>query len=263
MTRRQILSFYRRRYTPASIVVAAAGNLDHATVVRQVRRPSAAAGRVVPARRLPCRAPASRRRGARRPVAVHAQRHRAGPRRGRWAGHRPASTSAGSRSACSTTCSAAACRAGCSRRSASAAAWRTRSTRTPPSSRTAACSGSTPDARPARSRRCSTSTRTELAEVAADGVTDDELARGKGMAQGGVRARAGGHRFADEPARQGRAALRRPAHRRRAARPGRRRDRSTRSTRWPRNCSPSPCRSRSWGRSARTNSVTVGIGCAA
>ncbi len=37
MSRRQIQSFYRRRYTPASIVVAAAGNLDHATVVRLVR----------------------------------------------------------------------------------------------------------------------------------------------------------------------------------------------------------------------------------
>ncbi|HEY6596887.1 MAG TPA: pitrilysin family protein, partial [Asanoa sp.] len=38
MSRRQILNFYRRRYTPASIVVAAAGNLDHAAVVRQVRQ---------------------------------------------------------------------------------------------------------------------------------------------------------------------------------------------------------------------------------
>jgi predicted Zn-dependent peptidase len=37
MTRRQILSFYRRRYRAPSIVIAAAGNLDHATVVRQVR----------------------------------------------------------------------------------------------------------------------------------------------------------------------------------------------------------------------------------
>jgi predicted Zn-dependent peptidase len=37
MTRRQIQSFYRRRYQAPSIVIAAAGNLDHATVVRQVR----------------------------------------------------------------------------------------------------------------------------------------------------------------------------------------------------------------------------------
>ncbi len=38
MTRRQILGFYRRRYTPPHIVVAAAGNVDHSTVVRDVRR---------------------------------------------------------------------------------------------------------------------------------------------------------------------------------------------------------------------------------
>jgi predicted Zn-dependent peptidase len=37
MTRAQILRFYRRRYTPANVVVAAAGNLDHAEVVRLVR----------------------------------------------------------------------------------------------------------------------------------------------------------------------------------------------------------------------------------
>jgi predicted Zn-dependent peptidase len=36
MTRRQIHGFYRRRYTAPSIVVAAAGNLDHETVVRLV-----------------------------------------------------------------------------------------------------------------------------------------------------------------------------------------------------------------------------------
>jgi predicted Zn-dependent peptidase len=37
MTRRQIQGFYRRRYLPPSIVVAAAGNLDHGKVVRWVR----------------------------------------------------------------------------------------------------------------------------------------------------------------------------------------------------------------------------------
>ncbi len=34
---RQIQTFYHRRYTPPSIVVAAAGNLDHALVVRRVK----------------------------------------------------------------------------------------------------------------------------------------------------------------------------------------------------------------------------------
>ncbi len=38
MTRAQINSFYRRRYTPPVMVVAAAGNLDHAAVVRHVRK---------------------------------------------------------------------------------------------------------------------------------------------------------------------------------------------------------------------------------
>jgi predicted Zn-dependent peptidase len=38
MTRKQVHSFYRRRYAPEQMVVAAAGNLDHATVVRMVRK---------------------------------------------------------------------------------------------------------------------------------------------------------------------------------------------------------------------------------
>src|SRR5688572_29429768 len=38
MTRKQINGFYRRRYTPPNIVVAAAGNLDHPTVVKLVRQ---------------------------------------------------------------------------------------------------------------------------------------------------------------------------------------------------------------------------------
>jgi predicted Zn-dependent peptidase len=37
LTRQQINSFYRKRYTPPTMVVAAAGNLDHAKLVRQVR----------------------------------------------------------------------------------------------------------------------------------------------------------------------------------------------------------------------------------
>jgi len=57
MTRRQILNFYRRRYTPASIVVAAAGNLDHAGLVRQVREAFGGAdpGDPAPARTAPPR----------------------------------------------------------------------------------------------------------------------------------------------------------------------------------------------------------------
>jgi len=44
MSRKQVQSFYRRRYAPPSIVVAAAGNLDHRKVVRLVREAFAAAG---------------------------------------------------------------------------------------------------------------------------------------------------------------------------------------------------------------------------
>jgi predicted Zn-dependent peptidase len=38
LSRRQIVGHYRRRYTADNLVVAAAGRLDHATVVRMVRR---------------------------------------------------------------------------------------------------------------------------------------------------------------------------------------------------------------------------------
>ena len=38
MSREQVVRFYRRHYRPANMAVAVAGNLDHATVVRQVRR---------------------------------------------------------------------------------------------------------------------------------------------------------------------------------------------------------------------------------
>jgi predicted Zn-dependent peptidase len=38
ITREQVARFYRRHYRPANMVVAVAGNVDHAKVVRQVRR---------------------------------------------------------------------------------------------------------------------------------------------------------------------------------------------------------------------------------
>lgn len=62
MTRGQIRSFYRRRYVPPSIVVAAAGNLDHRQVVRLVRRGFAAGEAAEPAplrasHRVPVRVP--------------------------------------------------------------------------------------------------------------------------------------------------------------------------------------------------------------
>ncbi len=55
LSRRSINGFYRRRYRPEHMVVAAAGNLDHADVVRRVRAAFAdvldPAQEVVPARR--------------------------------------------------------------------------------------------------------------------------------------------------------------------------------------------------------------------
>ena len=50
--------------------------------------------------------------------------------------------------------------------------------------------------------------RDEIARVVADGLTDAELARGKGQVRGVDRARPGGPVLADEPARQVRAGLR-------------------------------------------------------
>lgn len=38
LTRDQVARFYRKHYDPTRLVVAAAGNVDHATVVRQVRK---------------------------------------------------------------------------------------------------------------------------------------------------------------------------------------------------------------------------------
>jgi predicted Zn-dependent peptidase len=44
LTRDQVAGFYRRRYRPEHLVVAAAGNVDHAKVVRQVKAAFGAAG---------------------------------------------------------------------------------------------------------------------------------------------------------------------------------------------------------------------------
>lgn len=44
LSRDQVTRFYRKHYDPTHLVVAAAGNIDHATVVRQVRRAFEEAG---------------------------------------------------------------------------------------------------------------------------------------------------------------------------------------------------------------------------
>jgi predicted Zn-dependent peptidase len=55
LSRTQIARFYRNRYEAPSMIVAAAGNLDHATVLRQVRR--AFADYLDTAARVPARRP--------------------------------------------------------------------------------------------------------------------------------------------------------------------------------------------------------------
>jgi predicted Zn-dependent peptidase len=53
LTRDQVARFYRRHYDPTHLVVAAAGNIDHATVVRQVRRAFEQAGALRDADAIP------------------------------------------------------------------------------------------------------------------------------------------------------------------------------------------------------------------
>ncbi len=64
MTRDQIDGYFRSRYRPTSIVVAAAGNLDHDAVVAGIERRYAGGSGAAPARVVPALAPS-------RPVVVH------------------------------------------------------------------------------------------------------------------------------------------------------------------------------------------------
>ena len=189
---------------------------------RRQRRPRGAGapgGRGVRPQRLPrhaTRPPVPPRVGG-RPRAGHA-RHgrghpalRAGQRGARHGGPHPATTTAASRSACSTPRSAAARRAGSSRRSASTAGWPTRCSRSPATTPTPAWSASRSAACRSKLDDVLAVVRDELAKVAADGITAEELARGKGQLRGGTGARPRGLRLADVAARQGRAGLRRAA----------------------------------------------------
>jgi predicted Zn-dependent peptidase len=68
LSRRQISGYYRRRYQPASMVVAAAGNIEHAAVVRRVR--TAFADRLEPDATPAPRRPGVTATTAPRPVPV-------------------------------------------------------------------------------------------------------------------------------------------------------------------------------------------------
>ena len=119
----------RSRYTPPSLVVAAAGSMQHEAVVAGVREAFGAA--LEPRRRRPAAAPAGLRGRARRRGHAACSWCRGASSRPTWCSDArdwPGTTTAGSRSACSTRRSAAACRPGCSRRSGRSAGWPTRCT---------------------------------------------------------------------------------------------------------------------------------------
>ena len=106
LTRDRIAGYYRRRYKPENMVVAVAGAIDHAAVVRLVR--AAFAGRLDRAAApLPPRPGSRPGRGPARRIARAGRARPSRPTSSSAAPRWPAATSAGSPSACSTTRSAA------------------------------------------------------------------------------------------------------------------------------------------------------------
>ena len=184
--RAPINGYYRRRYRPQDMVVAVAGNLDHAAVVRLVSKAFAAAG-LLDGDAAPAapRRPGARRRPAGGVRVVRRTTEQAnlvlgvpGPGPHRRAAVRARRAQRGARRRHVV--------AGCSRRSARSAAWPTRSTATTRSTPTPACSASTPAACPRKVDEVLAICRDELAKVAADGITAEELERGKGQLRGSL-----------------------------------------------------------------------------
>ena len=155
-----ISAFHARRYVPRSVVVAAAGSVDHDQIVelaeQHARRPRARA------RPRPC--PTRRRRSCAAPCASTART----PSSATSASARPAcsaATSAASRCACSTRSSAACPPRGCSRPCARSAGSPTRSTRSTASSPTRARSASTSARGPDNLRQAMQVVRDELGRL--------------------------------------------------------------------------------------------------
>ena len=179
------------------MVVAVAGNVDHATVVRQVRKAFSRCDFLADTSVRPL--PVAPRRA--RPAYVDRGRGRRAARSSRstWCSGSTgwcAPTTVATRSACSTPRSAAARPRGCSRRSASAAGWPTPSTPTPRTTPTPARSRSPSAACPRRSPRCWPWSRGELGRLADDGISD-----GRAAARQGPAARRAGARRSRTPAR--------------------------------------------------------------
>lgn len=154
LTADRIRRFYKKHYDPTHLVVAAAGNIDHDKVVRQVRAAFDKAG----AFRTPEAAPIAPREGrrvlrstgkveliGRKTEQAHVVLGMPGLARTderRWALGVLNTALGGGMSSAS------------SRRSGRSAAWPTACTRTRPASPTAASSASTPAAGPRRSTTC-------------------------------------------------------------------------------------------------------------
>ncbi len=176
----EITRFHADRYRPGNVVIAAAGAVDHDAFVelaargvaeRTPRHGSASANGSAPERR---RATGS---SARTPSSTTCASAGLASR---------ATTSAGSRCACSTTCSAAPPPRGCSRRYASAAASRTRSTRSRALTRTPARSGLYIGTRPDNIGEGLSVVGAELARIREEPATPDELERAKENLKGRV-----------------------------------------------------------------------------
>ena len=85
--REQLAAFHASRYTPGSIVIAAAGSVDHDALVEMVRAAEPAGGEATPAERA--QRGGQEASGVHPPGQLHGQRHRAVPRLHRRGRDRP------------------------------------------------------------------------------------------------------------------------------------------------------------------------------
>jgi predicted Zn-dependent peptidase len=185
LSRAQINGYYRRRYRPEAITIAVAGNVQHAAVVRLVRR--AFAGNDFLAGEARPRPPRTREQARRaRPGSVHASRPfeqvnavlgvsgitRSDPRR-HALGVLNAALGGGSSSRLFQEV-----------REARGLAYSVYSFASSYSD--AGVVGVSAGTLPGNAEELLSVVRTELAKVAAGGLTEEELARGKGQLRGGL-----------------------------------------------------------------------------
>ena len=185
MNRDQVRRFYRRHYRPERMVVSVAGNVDHARLVRLVRRSFARQGFLDgTAEPVVARQHERSRKAGAGVVEATRQFEQVNVVLGMQGS--PAPTPAASHSAYSTPRSVAARPAGCSRRSARSAGWPTPSSPSPAQHVDAGLVGVSVGCLPAKLDQVLAVVRAELAKVAGSGIDADELARGKGQLKGGL-----------------------------------------------------------------------------